>query len=334
MSYALLQNERFYLVKESTYGTVPSISGSNSCRFTRFTLNPVQDLFDRNDKTGTRSASPTPIRGRRHATWEVVMDLAGSGVAGQVPDSDPLWVCTFGQAATGSGSTKTYALTDDILSLSMASYKYNPDTLNSRLALGAIVSNMRIAFGGNINILTVSGEALWSLDKDFFSSADLNQKGGLGSFPAEPGSQTYNGAPMVGFTGQIQIAGDTVAEIQDGTLNIGTANELVKNTFGEFEATTSPIGGRRSVGLDFRLFDADTTAVQDIRNASLNQTPVVVSLQLGTIAGNILTLTLPNVYLSQANYGENDLRFDMTFSGNRCLPSGVTSLDEVTAVWS
>lgn len=332
-NYALLTNERLYSVVESTFGTVPAITGANACRFTRFAPDPIADINRRNDKTGSRSEVEF-IKGRRHGTWEVVMDLAGSGTAGTVPDCDPFFQTCFGQAPTVSpGTSVAYAISDAFKTISIFAYKNNPTTLNHWICVGALGRTLRIGFGGNTAVLTVSGTCIWPLSSDYFSSASTTEKGGLGTFPAEPGTQTYNGVPIVGFTGTATWGGNVIAEIQDGTFILDTATEQPLNQFGSYYAVGN-IGGRRAVSVDFRAFDGDSTGIQNLRNKAMSQTPITVNMVMGTVAGNILTVAIPNLMLSSPRSGESDLRFDLSFNASRAYASAFTAKDEITMTWT
>src|ERR1043165_10082206 len=84
-NYALNRNQRAYAIIESTFGTVPAITGSNCFLITKLNLRPNVDLLEPESKTGTRTQVPG-VSGRRSGKFTCEVELRGSGTAGTAPD--------------------------------------------------------------------------------------------------------------------------------------------------------------------------------------------------------------------------------------------------------
>lgn len=106
------RQESFLLQNETTYGQIPNtagtatVSGSNGCAMIQLKTNRTTDTVVRRDKTGSRTAT-AGIAGKQIASWNASMSLVTSGVAGTVPDCDPILRSLFGSAPTTKSGTKT-----------------------------------------------------------------------------------------------------------------------------------------------------------------------------------------------------------------------------------
>jgi hypothetical protein len=325
-SFSLSRNERLYVVKEVTYGTVPAIGNNDCCRFIEMALDNTVELIPRPDKTGSRSRTRGEM-GRSFGRWSVRMSLAGSGVAGTLPDCDPFLEATFGKAATVVPATSVaYDLDDAIPSLSIASYR-TPSTLNQRICHGAVVQEARFTFGANVAEARFSGEGQWTLGSMHFDAANTVQKGGLGAFPAEPVAPVTNGNMVIGFTGLITVDGSTIAYMKSGELIIRPANEVVKDTFNAY-LPDSAEGDERQGSCTFIVDDKDETSMDNMLTKAVAKDPVTCIFQLGLNAGNIWTFTLRNVQLDHPTYTDGQRRFRANFGDNPAHATSLSSLDE------
>lgn len=112
MAYALSRLERIYAQVESSFGQVPNsggtatVSGSNACRFTKFSADNDVAVITRPDKTGSRSIM-LGVKGRGFGKWSVDMSVAPNGTPGTVPDADPFLQGLIGQAGSVKSGTAT-----------------------------------------------------------------------------------------------------------------------------------------------------------------------------------------------------------------------------------
>lgn len=339
-AYSLSRQERLYLQKQPTFGLIPggnlsvpttaNVAGSNACRFTRMRLKNETALLVRPDKTGSRSQT-VGIKGRSHATWSMEMALAASGTAGTVPDCDPLLVGLFGQnASISAGTSCTYALNDNIPLTTIWSFR-QPSTLDQRALHSAVVQEATFNLGQDVATWSCQGEGSWVLTSGFYGSADPIQQAGLSAFPTEPGSPTTNGGIIAGFTGQVQIGGNTIAVIRTATIRVQTANQMVKDTFGTYYPSLTE-GGERTVQTAFSLYDSDDASTEAIKELAYSKAVATVIYQVGTVAGSIWTFTLQNVQMSMFDLNDQGLRFTVDMSESRSFASTLTSLDELSLV--
>jgi len=336
-NFALSRLERLYTQVESTFGTIPNSTGtatvaaSNACRLIKFDVANKAALIERPDKTGTRSKM-VGVLGRKHATWSAEMSLAPNGVAGVVPDCDPLLQAIFGQASTIVADTScTYSLVDAIKSLSMWSFR-QPSTIDQRVIHGAVAQEMTIEAGADVAMIKFNGEGIWALEKNQFSVADVTQKGGLTAFPSEPGSPVTNGGMIVGFTGSIVVDGHTLVTLRTATVKVTTGNVTVKDTFGTYYPD-SPEGDERNVSIDMSIYEDDSDGYADLMAISNDKTPVTITLTLGTVAGSICTVTLGSVQLQSPDH-EEQRRYITNWSGSTAHGSTLALRDELSIAFT
>lgn len=336
-NYAPSRQERIYLFSETTFGTIPTVGNSNACRaMPGASLLAVVDNYPRPDKTGTRS-QVIGILGRKRASWSLTMSLAGNGAAGVTPDCSPLLRALFGviggsgtgEAIVGATSV-TYTLIDPATMPSLSIFSFRtPSTMAQRIVEGAVVAQSTFTLGQNIATWTSSGTGLWCLDSDNFAVADATQKGGLGAFPTEPGAPVTNGQSTVGFTGSATFDGNVIAEIQTATISVTTGAAIVTDTFGSYYPTTTE-GAVRSVSIACTVYDNDGTGIKNMKAKALTQTPITITLVIGTIAGNIWTFTLPNTQLAVPSYDDSRNRYMCSFPASLAHATSISVRDELS----
>lgn len=246
----------------------------------------------------------------------------------------------IGSVGTGSGlaglvnkSNVQYVPADSpIPTFSMASYR-QPSTLNQRIASGCVATTAEWKLGEDIATWTANGENMWVLESDYFSAADVIQKGGLGSFPAEPGSPVTNGGIIAGFTGRIVVDGGTIATIRTATVKLNTGNEAVKDLFGSYYAD-SVEGDERNVSVSFSFYDNDGAATIHLRNLGNDRTPVDVVLQVGTFSGSVMVIYLKGVQLPAHQLEDGQRRFVGNISDAQAAGSSTTAKDEITVFFA
>ena len=80
---------------------------------------------------------------------------------------------------------------------------------------------------------------------------------------------------------------------------------MANDTFGSYYPVLAE-GAERQVGLAFTIYDNDGAGLQKLKKDAHWQNPIGITMQIGTISGNIWTFQLNNVQVSQPNY--DDLR--------------------------
>jgi hypothetical protein len=336
-NYGISRQERIYLLSETTFGTIPTVTNSNACRtMPGSMLTATVANYPRPDKTGTRS-QVIGIPGRKAASWSVTQSLAGNGTAGTTPDCSPILRALFGivgGSGTGEaivgGTSVTYTLVDPVQPPSMSLFSFRtPTTLSQRIVEGAVCSQATFTLGQNIATWTANGTGIWCLDSGNFSVADATQKGGLGAFPTEPSAPVTNGQSTVGFTGSAIFDSQPIVEIQTATIRFTTGSAIVTDTFGSYYPTTAA-GTVRSVGISFTAYDDDGAGLADLKAKALTQTPITIALTIGTIAGNIWGFTMNNVQLAVPTYDDSRNRYMLSFGESLAHATSITTKDEIS----
>ena len=350
MSFALSRLQRNACVLESTYGTVPGTfpTATSYYRFIRCQLNNNPALIQRPDKTGDRSGT-AGTAGRKFCQFAIEMGLSASGTAGTAPHVDPYLEAIMGQASTGAsisyvdvnGSPQShaglqYTLSDSIPSLTIGDFRgvTASGAFSDRIAHGCVLSEATFNLGQDAATWSVQGDGQWALERDQFGAATTTEKGGLGAFPSEPGSpDATDGGLTIGFTGQMKVDGNVMASIRTATVRVATANETVKDTFGTFYPT-DVIGGERFVTIAMSLYDEDISSTQgtyvnNIRALANSKTPFDITMQVGTVLGNIWIFDLKNVQLGPLNVNESGLRFAIDIGDSRATETAIGDKDEL-----
>ncbi len=320
--FSLARNERLYLTQEVTYGQAVAPGNSNYCRAIKSPMNNTVNLLNRRDKTGTRSVMPG-IRGRAEGKWSTEMSLVTSG-GGADPDATVLLNMLFGAGPT----SRAWALSDNIITGNLWSYR-TPSSLDQRVALGAILTTATFTLGQDVAEWTAEGECMYVLGSNFFSVADTTQKGGLVSYPGEPGSPVSAGDIIAGFTGSIMVDGISLAEIRTATIKVNTGNALVKDTFGSYYPTMAE-GDERNISFGFNLYDNDSNGHETLKEAADSKVPVDAVVTVGTATDNMFTFTVKNIQLESPALDDNQRRFVATYGDSRAHGTNLASKDELT----
>ena len=330
MPYSFNRNQRVYLAVETTFGTAATVTGSSNCLITKAVFKPAVDTLDSQSKTGTRTTFPG-VGGRRHGTFQIDMELRGNGVAGVKPDCDVLLQAIFGKAGTiSAGVSVTYGLDDAIVSFTAYNYR-TPSTVAQQVAIGCIVQRATFKLGENIATCSMSGMALFVPDTFIFSSLDAPGKGGLGSIPAEPGSPTFNGPIIAGFTGVATIDTHVFANMRTADIDINLNSDIPLDVFGSYYGGT-PEADARDVGITISTYDDDTAGTQDVYTVALTKALIVSSMQIGVVPGSIWTFTLSGLQLETPDITEGTRKWQANLARSRAHGTTLTAKDEVALV--
>lgn len=318
---------------ESTFGIAPnssgtaSVAGSNACLITQMSLDPVQALIDRPDKTGSLDYLAGSA-GRRICNWTIRLALAGNGAAGVAPDIGPILQCLFGQAPVVVASTSvTYSLAD--LSPSFTIYNFrNPGTVTQQVAIGCVVDSATFNLGDDVSFLELSGTGLWVLDTDQFSTADSIAKGGLTTFPSEPASPVTNGNFAVGFRGQVTLDGNVYSAVRSSKV-VFKANREIPNDIVGLGYGSLPAQGRREITGTCDIYDDDSANLSSLKVKAFSAAPITAIYQIGNVAGNTWTLTARNVQNDPPKYNDSQKKWSTNWTW-KAHASAATSKDSVT----
>jgi hypothetical protein len=328
---AYTRNQMCFPVLESTFGTAVVPIGADACLITSLTTQAAQAEIARPDKTGSLGEI-IGAPGRKTATWNAAMSMAGNGALGIAPDCNTLLQLIFGKAVSiATGASATYALDDNNYSASIWHYN-DPSTVAQYVALGAVCNQLKITFGGDVPTLDFSGPALWVLDSDQLADGTMDTvgKGGITAWTARP-TPTVNGKPPAGFTGVITLDGQAYGTLRQGSITLAVARNLPGDVFNSYYST-APTPGIRSVSVDFGLYDDDSAALKALKQKSFNKTTVDLSFQIGTVAGNKWTFTTKNVMLPAPTLDYGSDRRALSFSGAKAHDTTIGAKDAMSLV--
>jgi hypothetical protein len=329
MSKVFSRLERMYVTKETAYGTAVTPTATDAVRVIKLAMFNQTQLLRRRDKTGSRSQTQG-VRGRTVGRWSYEGSLYGSGDPGVAPDADVLFQMLFGATGTVVADTSiAYALTDNIITTDIWSFR-RPSTADQRVMVGSVLQNFQFNLGQDVAEWTCDGIGLGMLTSKGYATADTDLKGGLGSFPSEPGSQTYvDGGLIAGFTGAIEVDGVTLAAIRTATIKGTTGNALVEDAFGHYYPV-DPEGDERRYQFSFNAYDDDTAGMAQLKEAAEKKTAITATLQVGLVAGNIFTFEIAGVQMEQNQLDDSGRSYVVNFGDGSVSGSDVTALDELT----
>lgn len=352
MAFALTREERAYAQVQASYNLIPHTGGtanldaSNAFRFIRLSLDPDIAVIARQDKTGSRTNTPG-VKGRSFGRWSLEASLAPNGVAGIVPDIDPLLVGLMGQAGAVTTATSgngfpagttvvdgsdciKYAFADTIVPFLLASYR-QPSTIDQRIAHSCTINTATFNLGQDGGAtFTMEGEASCILSKNRFAAFTALEKAGLTSFSAEPASPVTNGGMIVGFTGKALFAGSELAGLRTGSTTVTPGNVAVKDQFGAFIPTRAE-GDARQVSTQFSIYEDDSAAFTALETAAYTKAPIEIVYQIGTVPGSIVVMHHKGVQIIPPAR-EEQRSFIANFPAAPCNGSGLTTKDELT-IW-
>lgn len=333
--------ERVYLNVDPAFasdGTIAigSFGNTNYCRHIKVELDNEIATLVRRDKTGARTAT-VGVRGRSSAKWSYEGSLAPSGTLGSTADFDPIMQAIFnGPAVSGAspgsgvGTALVYGpfVDQPNKTFSMASFR-QPSSVRQRIGFGLTVDEATFNLGADIAEWTANGTGKFVIDSEYFDSASTDEKGGLGSFPTEPGAPVSHGGIIAGFTGSFRLNGAVVGRIRTAQIKIKNGNVMVKDTFSHYTPDDT-MGDTRMVTLQATMYEDDSAGQQALRVASTTKTPVDADITLGTVSGSIVNFYLKNVQLAAFTTDDSSLRYSNTIPESRAFGTNITSRDECT----
>ena len=336
MSDVFARKQRCYPQLQSTFDVIPNSGGtatvgnSDCCLITDLKTEPKQAEIQRPDKTGSVDRIIAQA-GRRIASLTASMSAAGNGTAGTPPDCKNFLQAIFGSAGVVASSTSvTWSLADTLYYLAVWNFMTGVANATQMVAFNTLIQKMEATFGGDVPLLTFSGEAGWVYDNDQAadSGTSSSAKGGLSAFPAEPSAPVVNGTHPPGFKVTATIDSNAYTNILSGKVALDVMRELLK--IGNTEFAGAGALGDRTVSLDWSMADNDSANLRSLKQKAISRTPVNAVFTVGTIAGNRWVHTLSNIIVPKPTYGESGTRRTVSFSGAIAYPSAIGLADQYT----
>lgn len=315
-------------------------TGAVKLRFDTFSPTQQNALNTPTYKTGKRSPL-IGVRGRQGASWSISKDLIPSGAAGTVPDDDPILQAIFGAPQTTVASTSvTYNLGETLYYLFLSRYNKTPGmtTPTNAYVLGGVPQTVKFAGGGNFLKYSIDGASVGSGDSQNFASytgGDALLKGGLTTYPAEPGSATQNGNVIPGFGSGAGFSynGSALADVR-GTIEVSMDLGVEAIADGLNDAYTIYfIPGLRQISLSkITCIDTDNAVQNALKQASFSKVAAPIVLQFGNVAGSIWTINLNNVQAGAMAWAENGAALEVSFDGSMAHATSASVTDDMTLV--
>jgi len=216
-------------------------------------------------------------------------------------------------AGSTAGPTLTYFPRTELESASVFDY-WSPSTAVQRILCGSAVDQMRIQINGDFHEFSFTGVAQDLLDSSSFNSS----LGQLDSFPEEPPLEQLDYTIIPGHLGQVWI-GVTPEQFFTLTGATITLTNNVESRSREFGSTVPQClaAGRRSVSVDFSLYERDDAATRALYQAARQQSPVSVMFQLGQQSGQLFGVYLQSVVPDVPEFDDGDVRLEWHFRDAR-----------------
>jgi hypothetical protein len=331
------RSQRCYPQIQSAFDSIPNTGGtatvanSDCCLVTTLTTEASQAEIVRPDKTGSLDEIVAQA-GRRIGKFSAGMSAAGNGGAGVAPDCKNFLQGIIGAAGTiAAGVSVTYSLADALFYLAIYNFMSGIGNATQMCAFNALIQKMEATFGGDVPMLTFSGECSWTGDND--QAADSTHTpaeslGGLTTWPAEPSAPVVNGTFPPGFKVTAVIDGNSYTNILSGKVALDVMRELLKDGNTEFPGAGVP--GPRTVLLDWTMADNDSSSLRGLKQKAFSRTPVNAVFTVGTVAGNRWVHTANNIIVPKPVYADQGIRRVVSFTGAHAYPSAITARDHYT----
>jgi len=209
--------------------------------------------------------------------------------------------------------TVTYMLGMELPSVSLFDY-WSPSAALQRVLSGSVVDQLAIDVNGDFHEFTFKGSARDIVDSASFESGD----GELVTFPTEPGLGTFAQSAVPGNLGQAWIGTTATKFLTLTEASLALDNDL-DSTVREFGTNlpTSVSPGRRSVKLDFTIYEQTDSATTELYQAARQQSPIEVMLQLGMSQRQLFGVYLKSVTPAMPSFVDDQRRLQWQFKDSR-----------------
>ncbi|MFN0167683.1 MAG: hypothetical protein ACKV22_14750 [Bryobacteraceae bacterium] len=209
--------------------------------------------------------------------------------------------------------TVTYRLLTELGSASVFDY-WTPNSAVQRIVNGAAVNRLKIAVNGDYHGFEFSGPAQDVIDNSSFVAG----LGDLTNFPAEPELGSFDHSIVPGHLGQAWIGTgpDRFYTLTDASVVIDNDLDLRAFEFGSALARCV-VPGRRSVSLDFEVYEQDDAQTKALYQAARTQSPVSVMMQLGQANGQLCGMYMKSLVPEVPEFDDTDRRLKWHFQESR-----------------
>ena len=293
-SYSQSQTEHVYATEELTYGTPATPVAADAFKVINPgpAMKPDQAVIRGNEKTASRSQSPSLPCGSISSTIEVSVYVEPSGTAGTPPDANLLYKNLMGAEVISAGEVR-YELRDPVPStLSVFSYIQQLP----QVSVGTVF---------NQGVFSFEGELLQCVFTGIGSDVLVT---GLPTEPTPP--LTYSGLPLARGCGSATIDGAPAA-LLDFTVTINNGDVARPIPIGS-KVTSGISRGVRSVTASFSVQLTDIS--KDYYQIAKDRTSVPIVITVGDVIGKMFTISLPQMTLNTPDIDKTNPEVQMAFT--------------------
>ncbi len=285
-----LQKRKVILVKEeSVYGTDPTpVPASNSIDAQDITVNYQGEVLERNLQRSTLSKN-APVIGKRYIEVQFSCELKGSGAVGTAPQlGDLLEACGFAETVSAGSSVVYLPTSDSQKSVTIYVYEVGDN--------GSSILNKITGARGNVSFQMDAGQiarASFSFQGIYNAKTDVTTPTGMSYESTKP--------PIVESA---SFEFNSVADLVAQSVSIDMGNEINPDD------DISSSGGVARFSIIGRApngsFNPEATqqSTIDYQTLMLASTEVALSMAVGSVAGNICTITAPKVTIDNVSQGD------------------------------
>jgi hypothetical protein len=352
MAYLFSRNDRFYCAKQTAFATIrnaggaASVAAADACKHVSFSADPARTQLNPPDKEvnaflgfidRSRAGRFAP------AAASVVTPLFSGSGAGVAPDNGPIFESALGKETIVAATSVTYGPSgtkylDETTPVTCELWGFNTGAKRGKVAFGALVNRLRISAGQDFAEVAADFLCYNVLTQDRFAAAACTtaEKGGLTSWPAEPGGQTYTGNSLQGFTGNVVLDGVTYTTVRNVSVTCDMGRQFRADKFdddGTEYLPTEPMELMPTFTLDIDLWSTDSSDLTSLLVKIANRTAFDATLTIGATAGGIYTVSLNNLIMPdgrEAASSDGDDRKVISLTGLRAQCTSTSVRDECT----
>lgn len=350
-NYVYGRNDIFCVAAGSAFNAINNASGAatiaavNAAKHKSFAAVANRARLAATDKEATAFLGyiDRTRRGRYSGSATYGAPLYSSTGPGVEPAIGPILAAAFGAKTIAAGVSVTYGpagvkYMNEPSPLCCELWGFNPAGVRGSCTFGAIPNKLTLAAGQDSAELTVDFLAYYTLGQDRFANAETNEKGGLTAFPTPPTAPAYSGSELTGFVLALTLDGvgyNPRSASFSATFNRGYRMDLCAADGTEYYGY-APRELMPEFTLDAALWNTDDANLAALLAKIDNRTPFNASLQIGSVAGGIYTLTLKNLIVPGDTRGwtddDGDDRKALNIKGLRAQATSTSVRDEAQLV--
>lgn len=157
--HSLGRNQRFYAVRESTFGTLIRPSATSALKVMRSAMAQTVERINRRDASQSASTVRRTTN-KKSVTWSLDAHFMPSGAAGTPPDIHDILRAHFGSYTNTPSTSDVYVHADTQTDRGSLSLTREFNSIGMQAAVGAWVNTIKIAYSGtSIPMITAEGGA-------------------------------------------------------------------------------------------------------------------------------------------------------------------------------